>query len=106
MHGIYVASGARPNTGQLIPVDTVLKAPSPGQTKHVQIYQALLTAVQHYGPGYFLPTPGTLAQQIGVSRATVCAVYDRLAMEGYLKLRQRRLAVIDCKENWPCLAMQ
>lgn len=41
-----------------------------------------------YVPGAFLPSTRALAAELGVSRTTVTAAYERLLAEGYLETRQ------------------
>ncbi|QPB24621.1 PLP-dependent aminotransferase family protein [Rhizobium sp. 007] len=55
-----------------------------------QIYEALKDQIlsQVYQAGGQLPSSRNLSNEIGVSRTTVTAAYERLAAEGFVELRQ------------------
>ncbi|WP_373187152.1 PLP-dependent aminotransferase family protein [Halopseudomonas sp.] len=59
-----------------------------GPLQH-QLYQQLTQRIIHrrYLPGNRLPSSRQLAQDLGVSRNTVTAVYDQLKAEGFLQSR-------------------
>lgn len=80
-------------------IDVALQ-PKPGETLTRQLCNALRQAILSgaLAPGYRLPSSRNLATQLGLSRNTVSAVVDQLAMEGYLLLsRGRRPAVAGTK---------
>ena len=54
-----------------------------------QLYQQLSQRIlnQRYRPGSQLPSSRQMAQDLGVSRNTVNAVYDQLKAEGFLQSR-------------------
>ncbi len=56
-----------------------------------QLYSSLREQIQtgQMAPGSVLPSSRDLAADLGVSRNTVIAAYDRLAGEGYLETRER-----------------
>ena len=56
----------------------------------LQIYEAIKAQIEEgiYAPGGSLPSTRYLAAELGVSRSTVLAAYDRLIAEGCLKTHQ------------------
>ena len=59
------------------------------QSLQLQLYQHLAERIlaQRYLPGHMLPSSRQMAQDLGVSRNTVNAVYDQLKAEGFLQSR-------------------
>ena len=56
------------------------------QSLQLQLYRQLADRIlaQRYPPGYRLPSSRQMAEDLGVSRNTVNAVYDQLKAEGFL----------------------
>ena len=61
-----------------------------GRSLALQIYEAIKAQIEEgvYAPGNSLPSTRYLAAELGVSRSTVLAAYDRLIAEGCLKTHQ------------------
>lgn len=61
----------------------------PGAPLHVALYEALRHAVLNgpLAPGDSLPSTRALAEQLGLSRGTVVAVFEQLKSEGYFAAR-------------------
>ncbi len=57
------------------------------QSLQLQLYRQLADRIlaQRYPPGYRLPSSRQMAEDLGVSRNTVNAVYDQLKAEGFLQ---------------------
>ena len=62
-----------------------------------QIYDRVRSAILggQFQPGARLPSWNSLASQLGVSRGTVKAAYDRLAGEGYIIGRGPRGTIVN-----------
>lgn len=65
-------------------------------TTSLGIYQSIKAQILDGSlrAGAFMPSTRTLADELGVSRSTVTAVYEQLAAEGYLETRQGRRASV------------
>jgi len=72
-----------------VPVLVTIDRNVAGSTLCQQIYRALLAEIMegHWQAGARLPGSRVLASDLGVSRTTVLAVYERLRAEGYIESR-------------------
>ncbi|WP_226596475.1 MocR-like pyridoxine biosynthesis transcription factor PdxR [Marinobacter nauticus] len=63
-----------------------------GQPLQLQLYRQLADRIlaQRYPPGHRLPSSRQMAEDLGVSRNTVNAVYDQLKAEGFLQSQAGR----------------
>ena len=71
-----------------LPVDSVILDRGCGRSLHRQLYERLRRMIETTAlpPGASLPATRTLAQDLGLSRNTVIAAYDQLALEGFLRV--------------------
>jgi GntR family transcriptional regulator/MocR family aminotransferase len=66
---------------------TILLDPNSALPRYRQLYEGLRATILHgqLAPGARVPATRALAQELGVSRATVQQAYDQLMAEGYLE---------------------